>query len=130
MKNYISQKTLKEFGFLMAFIFPLLIGWFLPFIQGDPFRYWTLCISIPSLIFAILRPELLIFPYRIWMKIGHLLGWLNSRIILSLVFLVVLQPIALIMRAFGHDPLRIKNLSQKSYREIKTNHKVNLKKIF
>ena len=64
------------------------------------------------------------------MKIGHILGWLNSRIILGLVFLIVLQPIALIMRFFGHDPLKTKKLAQKSYRENKTNQKINLKKFF
>ena len=67
---------------------------------------------------------------KIWMRLGYILGWVNSRIILGLVFLIVLQPIALIMKIFGHDPLRMKKVSQKSYREIKTNHKINLKKIF
>ena len=64
------------------------------------------------------------------MKLGHILGWVNSRIILGLVFLIVLQPIALIMRILGHDPLRTKKFAQKSYREIKTNQKINLKKFF
>ena len=85
---------------------------------------------IGSLILAISKPGLLLYPYRAWMKLGHILGWLNSRVILGLVFLIVLQPIALIMRILGHDPLKTKKLPQKSYREIKTNHKVNLKKIF
>ena len=73
---------------------------------------------------------LLFYPYKTWIKIGNILGWLNSRIILGLVFLIVLQPIALIMRIFGHDPLRMKKSNQKSYRELKTNQKINLKKIF
>ena len=85
---------------------------------------------MPAGILGILRPGLLLYPYRAWMKLGHILGWVNSRIILGLVFLIVLQPIALIMRILGHDPLKTKKFAQKSYREIKTNHKVNLKKIF
>ena len=87
-------------------------------------------LDIPSIILAFIKPILLLYPYRAWMKLGHILGWVNSRIILGLVFLIVLQPIALIMRILGHDPLRTKKFAQKSYREIKTNHKVNLKKIF
>ena len=130
MKNYIPKKTLREFGFLIGFIFPLLIGWILPLIGGHSFRTWTLFISIPSIILAFTNPMLLLYPYRAWMKLGHILGWVNSRIILGLVFLIVLQPISLVMRILGHDPLRTKNFAQKSYREIKTNHKVNLKKIF
>ena len=130
MKNDIPKKTLREFGFLIGFIFPFLIGWILPLIGGHSFRIWTLFISIPSIILAISKPRLLIYPYIAWMKLGHILGWVNSRIILGLVFLIILQPIALIMRIFGHDPLRTKKFAQKSYREIKTNRKVNLKKIF
>ena len=130
MKNYIPKKTLREFGFLICFTFPFLIGWILPLIGGHPFRTWTLFISIPSIILALTKPGLLLYPYRAWMKLGHILGWLNSRIILGLVFLIVLQPIALIMKIFGHDPLKTKKLVQKSYRENKTNHIINLKKIF
>ena len=130
MKNHVPKKTLREFGFLISFMFPFLIGWILPLIGGHAFRTWTLWLGIISLILAISKPRLLMYPYRAWMKLGHILGWVNSRIILGLVFLIVLQPIALIMRIFGHDPLRTKKFSQKSYRELKTNHKVNLKKIF
>ena len=130
MTKHIPKKTLREFGFLIGFIFPLLIGWILPLIGGHSFRTWTLWLGIISLILAISKPNLLFYPYKAWMKLGHILGWVNSRIILGLVFLVVLQPIALIMRILGHDPLRTKKFSQKSYREIKPNHKVNLNKIF
>ena len=130
MKNHIPKKTLREFGFLIGLIFPFLIGWILPLIGGHSFRTWTLFISVPSIILAFTKPILLLYPYRAWMKLGHILGWVNSRIILGLVFLIVLQPIAFIMRILGHDPLRTKKNTQKSYREIKTNYKVNLKKIF
>ena len=130
MKHNIPQKTLREFGFLICILFPFLIGWALPLIGGHSFRTWTLWLGIISLILAISKPRLLVYPYRVWMKLGHILGLVNSRIILGLVFLIVLQPIALIMRIFGYDPLRTKKFAQKSYRELKTNHKVNLKKIF
>ena len=130
MKNNIPKITLTEFGFLIGIAFPFLIGWALPLMAGHPFRSWTLWLGIISLILAILKPELLLYPYRAWMKLGHILGWVNSRLILGLVFLIVLQPIALIMRILGHDPLRTKKFAQESYREIKTNHKVNLKKMF
>ncbi len=130
MKNHIPKKILREFGFLIGFTFPFLIGWILPLIGGHSFRTWTLWISIPSLILAISKPNFLLYPYKAWMKLGHILGWINSRIILGLVFLIVLQPVALIMRIFGHDPLKTKKLPQKSYREIKTNQKINLRKIF
>tara|TARA_Y100000816_G_scaffold273704_1_gene240282 strand:+ start:76 stop:468 length:393 start_codon:yes stop_codon:yes gene_type:complete len=130
MKKNISKKLLREFGLLIGFAFPTIIGWILPSIWGHSFRIWTLLVGIPFLIMALANPNLLIYPYKIWMKVGNILGYINGYIILGFVFIFVLQPIALIMRIVGHDPLRIKNKAQKSYREVKLNHKVNLKKIF
>ena len=119
MKNHIHQKTLREFGFLIGFIFPFLIGWILPLFGGHSFRTWTLFISIPSIILAFTKPILLLYPYKAWMKLGHILGWLNSRIILGLVFLIVLLSVALIMRFFGHDPLKKKSCSKILIEKIK-----------
>ena len=130
MKKNISKKILREFGILIGLVFPILIGWVLPSLSNHSFRIWTLWISISSLFLAIAAPSLLLYPYIAWMKLGHFLGWLNSRIILSIVFILVLQPIALIMRISGHDPLRKKKLDQKSYREVNDKKIVNLKKIF
>ena len=130
IKKNISKKILREFGFLISFTFPILIGWFLPLIGGHPFRAWTLWISIPSLIIAILKPVILFYPYKVWMKIGNILGWINSHFILGLVFLFILLPISMIMKVIGYDPLKLKKISQKSYRETKIHHKVDLRKIF
>ena len=130
MDKNISKKQLREFGFLIGFALPFLIGWLIPFFGGHSFRVWTLWISFPSIILAFFKPKLLLYIYKAWMKLGNILGWINSRIILGLVFIIILQPIALIMRISGHDPLRIKKFEKKSYREIKTNEKINLKKIF
>ncbi|WP_320667878.1 SxtJ family membrane protein [Prochlorococcus sp. MIT 1307] len=130
MTNSISKKQLREFGFLIGFGFPILIGWLLPAIGGHVFRFWTLWIASPALVLGILKPHLLLYPYRGWMALGYGLGWINSRIILGLVFLIVLQPIAYIMRVFGYDPLRKKESNEKSYRENKQNHQTDLTRIF
>lgn len=130
MKNSFSKKKLREFGILMGFIFPILLGWILPTLFGHAFRVWTLWIGIPSFLIGILNPELLFYPYKIWMKIGFAMGFINSRIILFLIFLLVLQPIALFMKLIGYDPLRTKKNKKRSFREIKRANKVDLTRIF
>ena len=130
MKSSISKKQLREFGFLIGLGFPIIIGLILPVITGHLFRLWTLWIGIPSLLLGILKPSMLSIPYKLWMSLGRGLGWINSRIILGLVFLVILQPIALIMRVFGHDPLRKKKSNRKSYRENIEYKKIDLTTIF
>ena len=130
IKVSIAKKQLREFGFLIGFGFPILIGWIIPAIGGHAFRGWTLWIAIPFLIIGILKPRLLFYPYKGWMALGLALGWINSRIILGLVFFLVLQPIALIMKFVGYDPLKIKKNNERSYRENKKDHKVDLTRIF
>ena len=125
-----EKKQLREFGILIGFGFPIIIGFIIPALIGHTFRIWTLWISFPSLIIGIIQPGLLFYPYKGWMTLGFALGWINSRIILGLVFFIVLQPIALIMKFVGYDPLKIKKRNEMSYRENKSNHKVNLTKPF
>ena len=129
MKESISKKQLQEFGFLIGFGFPIIIGWIIPAIGGHLFRSWSLWVGCPSLILGILKPSFLFYPYRVWMKLGHALGWINSRIIFGMIYLIILQPIALIMKIFGYDPLRIKKSNEISYR-LKKSNKVDFKRIF
>tara|TARA_Y100001968_G_C18922728_1_gene510535 strand:- start:110 stop:502 length:393 start_codon:yes stop_codon:yes gene_type:complete len=130
MKNNISKKQLREFGFLIGFGFPIVIGWILPMLGGHLFRMWTLWIGIPGIALGLIKPNLLFYPYKAWIQLGYALGWINSRIILGLVFLIVLQPIALIMKITGYDPLRKNKSKKNSYRENKQNHSINLTRIF
>lgn len=44
----------------------------------------------------------------LWWKLAHILGWINTRILLSVVFYVILLPMALLSRIFTRDPLKIK----------------------
>ena len=130
MKKNISNKILREFGLLIGFTFPILFGWLLPAFRGHSFIVWPLLVSLPLLIIATIKPLLLSFPYKVWMKIGNILGWLNSHLILGFIFIIILIPISIVMKIIGYDPLRLKKYRQKSYREIKVESEVNLKKIF
>tara|TARA_Y100001978_G_C23659079_1_gene417649 strand:+ start:966 stop:1358 length:393 start_codon:yes stop_codon:yes gene_type:complete len=130
MTDKITKKQLRDFGFLIGIGFPLIIGWLIPFITGHAFRAWTLWISIPTLLIGLLSPRALRKPYFAWMKLGYLLGYVNSRIILGIVFIFVLQPIAYLMKAFGYDPLRSKKSNLLSYKERKEGSKVDLTRIF
>ncbi len=43
--------------------------------------------------------------YRAWMKLAHVLAWINTRILLGVIYFVFLMPIRGVMRLFGRDPL-------------------------
>jgi len=130
MKETISKKRLREFGILIGFGFPILIGWLLPLLFGHEFRVWTIWVGMPGLILGLAIPHLLHYPYKIWMELGYALGWVNSHIILGLVFIFVVQPIAFIMRLTGYDPLRRRRKGEKTYRENRQNNQIDLTRIF
>ena len=130
MKEIISKKQLREFGLLIGFGFPLLIGWLIPALMGHEFRAWTLWVGFIGLLFGINSPRLLYYPYKFWIKLGFALGWFNSRIILGLVYIIILLPIAFVMRLFGYDPLRTKQSEEKTYRENRKDHQTDLTRIF
>ena len=130
MKESISKKQLREFGVLIGLGIPIFIGWVIPAISGHIFRAWTLWIGVPFLLLGLLKPFLLYYPYKGWMKLGHFLGWFNSKIILGLVFVLVLQPIALIMKCFNYDPLRKNKSNLESYKLHLKNKSIDLTRIF
>ena len=126
----IPKNKLQRFGFLIGFGFPIFIGWILPAIGGHIFRNWTLWIGVPSLLIGIIKPNWLKYPYIGWMKLGNILGFFNSKLILGLVFILVLIPISLIMKSFKYDPLKSRKVYLKTYKENKKNYKINLNRIF
>lgn len=126
-----TRRQLREFGLLIGIVFPVLLGWLLPALKGHGFATWTLWIGLPALLLGALEPRLLRRPYQGWMALGHALGWVNSHLILGVVFVLVLQPIALLMRLAGHDPLRRRSSPDaNSYREHRHSDTINLRRIF
>jgi hypothetical protein len=54
--------------------------------------------------------------YKIWMRFAEALGWVNTRIILSVIFFLVFFPFGLILRLFN-DPMQRKlDKTAESYR--------------
>ncbi len=129
MKN-ISIKILREFGLIIGLGLPIILGWLVPTLIGHSFRLWTIFPGVFCLICSILRPQILLLPYKAWMEFGNILASINSRIIFGLMFLFLLIPISFIMRLLGHDPLRKKFNDSASYRENRKQQKINFKNIF
>lgn len=57
------------------------------------------------------RPALLKWPSAVWWKLAMILGYINARIILTVVFALVFVPLGLAWRLIGRDPLQAKRRS-------------------
>ena len=49
-----------------------------------------------------------------WFRLALGLGWINSRILLSVIYFVFLMPIAWISRLFTEDPMALKKVKRES----------------
>jgi hypothetical protein len=107
-----DKKTLREFGLVFAggliVFFGLLIPWIFdkPWIWQEGGARWPWIGAAGFAVVGLLLPVALKPLYLLWMKIGHALGWFNTRLILGLVFFVMFAPLALVFRLFRRDPMR------------------------
>ena len=104
MPSDVSNKQLRSFGFTVGGIFALISFWPLIVRAEDP-RWWALGIAAGLLIPAVVFPRSLVWVHKGWMAIGHVLGWINTRIILGFVFYVIVTPTGIIRRWLGKDPM-------------------------
>ena len=104
MPNDITNKQLRSFGFTVGGIFALIAFWPL-MLRGEDPRWWALVIAIGLLVPAVVFPRSLVWVHKGWMAIGHVLGWINTRIILGFVFYLIVTPIGIFRRWLGKDPM-------------------------
>jgi len=121
IKNIKSEKSdLRKFGITIGVIL-LIIAGFLFWKEKESFQILftfgvTLCILGIAIPF-ILKPI-----YWVWMIFATILGWIMTRIILSLLFYIILTPIGLIARFFGKQFLELRwDKSKESYWNFRTN---------
>ena len=97
----------RSFGLTMATVCGLLAGYW--FWRGHVAVANILSlVALGFLVPALLRPTFLRRPSSAWMKVAQGLGWVNTRVLLSAFFLLVITPAGLIARLARWDPLRMR----------------------
>ncbi len=71
-------------------------------------------VILPLVIFA---PTLLRPVFNLWLKIAHAIGWFNTQVLLTIVFILVFIPTGLIMKLLRKDPMKRKMLAEGTYWE-------------
>jgi hypothetical protein len=68
-------------------------------------REWAVALGALLSVAGLAVPAILKYPYQGWMLVGHAMGWINTRIILSVLFYGIVTPIGLVMKLAGRDPM-------------------------
>ena len=109
-----DRRALRNFGLLMACVLLLAGSWL--WWQGAASWPWMTGASALLAVIGLAVPATLRPFYKAWMVLALLLGWIMTRVILTLVYYLVLTPIALLGRAFGEQFLQLKTSTEaKSY---------------
>ena len=108
-----GRKDLKNFGFTIGFIL-LMIGVFLFFRERDLFIYFF-SIGLMLLIIGGIAPVILKPIYKIWMIFAVIIGWIMTRVVLSVLFFSIITTIGIFTRLIGKDFLNLKSKNNESY---------------
>src|SRR3569623_1692109 len=92
----------RQFGYTLALIIGAVGG-------------WHLFASVAHAALTALFPRIWVPVLRVWLPLGHALGWINTRIILGMVFFVMIMPMGWVLRRLGLDPLRLRRRSSVTY---------------
>jgi len=101
-----SPRALRRFGVTVGAVLLVLGGIMLwrQRVAGWPF----LSIGVVMLLAAAVAPGILRSVYRPWMCLALALGWLMTRLLLTVLFFLVVTPIGLIQRLCGKRALEFR----------------------
>ena len=94
----------KSFGISVGIVL-LLIAGFLVWRERLATAQIVGGIGAVLLVLGLVQPRLLKWPSAVWWRFALILGYVNARIILTVIFTIVFSPLGLLWRIIGNDPL-------------------------
>ena len=101
-----TKKELKQFSIVIGIVF-VLIG-FYQFSFTNNSGFYSFSSGLLILIIGHLVPKVLLPFQKLWMIFSVIIGWIMSRVILTILFYFVMSPIGLFLRIMGKDILNKK----------------------
>lgn len=115
-----STKQLREYGFVMGAAVAVIFSLYPWLILKKTFVIWPWGVVAGFWSLSILCPKVLAPFYLLWMKVGHVLGKINSTLLLSVCFFVLFVPVAIFFRLRKRDRLHRRNKNaQTSFRQMR-----------
>ena len=119
MNPKVREKELRNFGLLVGGVLSAIGFWPMLF-QEAAVRQWAVVVGGFLVACGSLLPQVLAPLHKGWMWVGHMLGWINTRILLGIVFYGIVTPTGIVIRLIGKDAMRRRFLETSStYRMIK-----------
>jgi len=94
----------RSFGLAFGALFAVVAAWRAWRGRTDSATAFAIASGVMFLI-AFAAPRVLDAPNRVWMRLARALGWINSRVLLSILFFAVITPYGALQRLLGRDRL-------------------------
>ena len=73
-------------------------------------------IGFVLVVLGVAYPPLLTLPSAVWWRFARVLGYVNARVLLTVLFAIVLVPLSMVWRLTGKDPLTRRRASWPGWR--------------
>tara|TARA_Y100000996_G_C22553897_1_gene654767 strand:+ start:322 stop:717 length:396 start_codon:yes stop_codon:yes gene_type:complete len=104
----------RNFGFVFSIFFILLSLFF--YFKDYSFTSLIFLIFFSFfLVSSLVNPGILVSANKLWFKFGLLLGRIISPLIMGIIFFLIFCTLAILMRLFGRDELKVKVIDKNSY---------------
>jgi hypothetical protein len=103
--NVSRRSELRTFGLVFGGMLVLIFAVAIPWLWNLSYPMWPWIAAASFWAVALIAPGALDPVNRAWIKIGMVLGWINTRIILGAVFFLIFTPVAVVMRVIGRDAM-------------------------
>lgn len=97
----------------------IIFGLFFPWLKDRPIQLmrWPWILSFGLVACSLIAPMVLIPLNKAWLFVGKILGYVNTRIILGIIYLLVFTPSALVLKLLRRDSMgRTLDSEKESYR--------------
>ena len=112
-----TLKEIRSFGFVLSLLVVLIFAGLMPWLFNQSIFVWPFVVSTATALLALLAPSALRPLHSLFIKLGTFLGFINTRILLFIIFFCLFLPASIIMWLVRRDILGRKPSTVDSYRK-------------
>ena len=112
-----TLKEIRSFGLIFSLLVVFIFGGLMPLLLNQSISVWPFVVGTVTALLALLAPSALRPLHSLFIKLGTLLGFINTRILLFIIFFGLFLPVSIIMWLVRRDLLGKKPSTNDSYRK-------------
>ena len=116
-RSVATLKEIRSFGLIFSLLVVLIFGGLMPWLFNQSMSVWPFGLSAITVLLALLAPSTLRPLHSLFIKLGTLLGFINTRILLFIIFFGLFLPVSIVMWLAKRDILGRKPSTVDSYRK-------------